>query len=290
MENTEELEIDVDDIGAILKSNRLKNKKSLEEVSAELCIRKIYLTALEEGDYETLPPIPYGIGYVRTYANYLGLSSERAVKLYKAASIVEENKEDETILAPEINKSNNKHLVLGIIALFFVYGSWYAINSISVNSDNKTAPKEILAEVPQEVQVVEENILKAPLDKGENKDISADDIKEEKEIKEDTKDISKEQEKSLNEETEETIEVNAPIETNNVEIKFTGESWVELKNKDKVYFQGVYHAGDTKSAEYVPDMFISVGRPKNVEVYVKGIKKNLLAKRRKTNIPVDSLE
>ena len=62
------------------------------------------------------------------------------------------------------------------------------------------------------------------------------------------------------------------------------------KNKDKVYFQGVYHAGDTKSAEYVPDMFISVGRPKNVEVYVKGIKKNLLAKRRKTNIPVDSLE
>ena len=42
MENTEELEIDVDDIGAILKSNRLKNKKSLEDVSAELCIRKIY--------------------------------------------------------------------------------------------------------------------------------------------------------------------------------------------------------------------------------------------------------
>ena len=58
MENTEELDIDIDDIGTILKSSRLKSKKSMEEISSELCIRKIYLTALEESDYETLPPIP----------------------------------------------------------------------------------------------------------------------------------------------------------------------------------------------------------------------------------------
>ena len=62
MEKKEDLEIDIDDIGAILKSSRLKNKKSLEDVSSELCIRKIYLQALEDGDYETLPAVPYGIG------------------------------------------------------------------------------------------------------------------------------------------------------------------------------------------------------------------------------------
>ena len=74
MENTEELDIDIDDIGTILKSSRLKSKKSMEEISSELCIRKIYLTALEESDYETLPPIPYGVGYVRTYARYRGFA------------------------------------------------------------------------------------------------------------------------------------------------------------------------------------------------------------------------
>ena len=58
MENTEELDIDIDDIGTILKSSRLKSKKSMEEISSELCIRRIYLTALEESDYETLPPFP----------------------------------------------------------------------------------------------------------------------------------------------------------------------------------------------------------------------------------------
>ena len=89
MEKTEET-IEIEDIGTILKSSRLKSEKSLEDISSELCIRKIYLTAIEEGDYETLPPIPYGIGYVRTYAKYLGLNPERAVKLYKSAAQGEE--------------------------------------------------------------------------------------------------------------------------------------------------------------------------------------------------------
>ena len=101
---------------------------------------------------------------------------------------------------------------------------------------------------------------------------------------------AKENNEISKEEKEEAKETLAPVQTNNVEIKFMGESWVELKNKDKVYFQGVFHKGDVKSVNYVPDMFISVGRPVNVEIYVKGVKKNLLAKRRKTNIPVDSLE
>ena len=124
MENTEELEIDIEDIGTILKSSRLKSKKSMEEISSELCIRKIYLTALEEGDYETLPPIPYGVGYVRTYARYLGLNPDRAVKLYKDASKIEEDKNEIENIVPEKNKSNSWHIVIGILALALLYGGW----------------------------------------------------------------------------------------------------------------------------------------------------------------------
>ena len=132
MEKTEDLEIDIDDIGTILKSSRLKSKKTLEDISSELCIRKIYLTALEEGDYETLPPIPYGVGYVRTYARYLGLNPERAVKLYKSASIVDEQKEEQEETAPEINRVNNRHIVASILVLLFVYGLWHLLSSKKV--------------------------------------------------------------------------------------------------------------------------------------------------------------
>ncbi len=276
MENTEELEIDIDDIGAILKSNRLKQKKSLEDVSAELCIRKIYLTALEEGDYETLPPVPYGVGYVRTYANYLGLSSERAVKLYKKASLIEEeNKTEEVSIEPEINKSNTRHIFLSILALLIVYGTWQICSKASLKN-NSTLEDVVEQDNYTNSTIVNENIIKEEIIQSSSSEVN--------EIKEEV--ISS----KIPTESEYTSDKEKIVVDNKIKIKFIGESWVEVKDKNKVYFQGVYHQGDIKEVEYVDNLFISVGRPKNVEVFVKGVKKNLLAKRRKTNILVDSLE
>ena len=267
MEKQEDLEIDIDDIGAILKSSRLKNKKSLEDVSSELCIRKIYLQALEEGDYEILPPVPYGIGYVRTYANYLGLSSERAVKLYKSAALMveEQNKSEEEEVIPEISKGNHKHLIYGVIALLFIYICWAIISSPSKQTINASAEKQSIEEAVVKKESIEQ----------------AEDVKEDQNISNQDEEIST---------IVEVQEVKEAAVDNKVRIVFNGESWVELKRKNKVYFQGVFHNNDVKEIDYIDNLFISVGRPKNVEIYVNGVKKNHLAKRRKTNIPVDSLE
>ena len=279
MEKKEDLEIDIDDIGAILKSSRLKNKKSLEDVSSELCIRKIYLQALEEGDYETLPAVPYGIGYVRTYANYLGLSSERAVKLYKASALMieEQNKDEEQEVVPEINKVNHKHLIYGVIALLFIYVCWEIVSQASSKQvKNVPAETQVIEDVVKEKKVVEEQKEK------DKKEIEQTQTANEEEIVLDVP-----QEPDVNKDPEKT---STAIADEKVRVVFNGESWVELKRKNKVYFQGVFHNGDVKEIDYIDNLFISVGRPKNVEIYVKGIKKNHLAKRRKTNIPVDSLE
>ena len=271
MENKEELEIDVEDIGTILKSNRLKQKKTLEEVSGELCIRKIYLTALEDGDYETLPPIPYGIGYVRTYANYLGLSAERAVKLYKAASLTEEqNKQEEIELEPEVNKSSNRHIIVGVAVLLFVYGAYSVLHS-SNSKKNVETKTEVMQQDIQEDDVAIENIEDDTLvDNNENVEVVSD-------------------QEVANEEQEDSKEQEALIDENKVVVEFLGETWFELKDKNKVYFQGIYHQGDKKEMDYVDNLFLSAGRPKNVKVYVKGEEKNILVKRRKTNIAIDSL-
>ena len=161
MENTEELDIDIDDIGTILKSSRLKSKKSMEEISSELCIRKIYLTALEESDYETLPPIPYGVGYVRTYARYLGLNPERAVKLYKAASQVEEqSKDDDDEQTPEANKSNGRHMLAGVVALAVLYGGWhlYTVSSVVETANRGTAEESAAENGETAVSAVENDV------------------------------------------------------------------------------------------------------------------------------------
>lgn len=297
MENTEELEIDIEDIGTILKSSRLKSKKSMEEISSELCIRKIYLTALEEGDYETLPPIPYGVGYVRTYARYLGLNPDRAVKLYKDASKVEEDKNEIENIVPEKNKSNSWHIVIGILALALLYGGWevYSQKESKTKPATDVAAETVVAEEPQNVVPQEET---TPVMENDNavENESASVKTEDTPGAEDTSMLQQTTLPTENAGMTETVvqpEENTVIENepdNKVVVEFSGESWVELKGRDKVYFQGVFHAGDRKEIDYVDNLFLSVGRPENVKVYVKGAEKNLLNRRRKTNIPVDALE
>ena len=297
MENTEELEIDIEDIGTILKSSRLKSKKSMEEISSELCIRKIYLTALEEGDYETLPPIPYGVGYVRTYARYLGLNPDRAVKLYKDASKVEEDKNEIENIVPEKNKSNSWHIVIGILALTLLYGGWevYSQKESKTKPATDVAAETVVAEEPQNVVPQEHT---TPVMENDNA-VENESASVKTEDTPGTEDTSMLQQTTLPTEnagmTETVVqpEENTVIENepdNKVVVEFSGESWVELKGRDKVYFQGVFHAGDRKEIDYVDNLFLSVGRPENVKVYVKGAEKNLLNRRRKTNIPVDALE
>ena len=297
MENTEELEIDIEDIGTILKSSRLKSKKSMEEISSELCIRKIYLTALEEGDYETLPPIPYGVGYVRTYARYLGLNPDRAVKLYKDASKVEEDKNEIENIVPEKNKSNSWHIVIGILALTLLYGGWevYSQKESKTKPATDVAAETVVAEEPQNVVPQEET---TPVMENDNavENESASVKTEDTPGAENTSMLQQTTLPTENAGMTETVvqpEENTVIENepdNKVVVEFSGESWVELKGRDKVYFQGVFHAGDRKEIDYVDNLFLSVGRPENVKVYVKGAEKNLLNRRRKTNIPVDALE
>ncbi len=282
MENTQDLDIDVEDIGTILKSSRLKQKKSMEEISSELCIRKIYLTALEEGDYETLPPVPYGVGYVRTYARYLGLNPERAVKLYKAAFEQTDEPEEENKETPEVNKSSRRHIVAGILALALIYSGWYALTIASKPVENTSKEKisleeKVAPETIDEPAIVEpiQNVDMLPAD--ETSALVESIVPETEAVIEQTP-------------ITETVEEPAPaISEDKVIVEFVGESWVELKDKKKVYFQGVFHEGDKKQIDYTDNLFISVGRPQNVKVYVKGAEKDIVAKRRKMNIPLDSL-
>ncbi len=284
MENTEELDIDIDDIGTILKSSRLKSKKSLEEISSELCIRKIYLIALEEGDYETLPPIPYGVGYVRTYARYLGLNPERAVKLYKSASQTEEqNNENEEQEKAEVNKISGKHIVVGIISLLAIYAAWSFYSNMNAA---QTLPTQSIEEKNTNV---EENMA-------EEITITSDSAPEIVETTVETEPETEVKETEIPETVEQTpipeepVVVEKTVENNKVVVEFTGESWVELKDKKKVYFQGVYHEGDKKEIDYIGNLFLSVGRPENIKIYIKGAEKDILAKKRKMNIPLDSLD
>src|SRR5215218_304301 len=72
------------EIGRFLEQKRKERGLSLEEVEQATKIRKRYLTGLEREDYAMLPDAVYARGFLKTYANYLGLDGEALSRQLKS--------------------------------------------------------------------------------------------------------------------------------------------------------------------------------------------------------------
>lgn len=73
-----------DHVGFVLREAREAVETDLHDVASSLRIRFVYLSAIEEGRFDDLPGTTYAIGFVRTYAEYLGLDSDRLVERFKS--------------------------------------------------------------------------------------------------------------------------------------------------------------------------------------------------------------
>jgi cytoskeleton protein RodZ len=84
-------------VSELLKSARNKQGLSLSEVAQETCISICYLKAIEAGSYHELPAQTFTIGFIRSYADVLGLDSGAIVAQYKnQCSIIEPLELNET--------------------------------------------------------------------------------------------------------------------------------------------------------------------------------------------------
>src|ERR687893_2349411 len=71
------------EIGPTLEQARKDRGLSLFEVEQATKIRKRYLVGLEREDYGALPDAVYARGFLKTYANYLGLDGEELSREFK---------------------------------------------------------------------------------------------------------------------------------------------------------------------------------------------------------------
>jgi cytoskeleton protein RodZ len=70
-------------LGETLRQARLDKGVSLAEAARDTRIRRTYLEALEAEDAAQLPAAVYTRGFLRTYADYLGLNAQAMVDLYQ---------------------------------------------------------------------------------------------------------------------------------------------------------------------------------------------------------------
>ncbi len=72
------------EVGELLKSERQKSSISIDMVANALNLRKVYLEALETGDWSGMPGEVYALGFLRQYAAYLHLDLDHTIEKLKS--------------------------------------------------------------------------------------------------------------------------------------------------------------------------------------------------------------
>lgn len=121
------------DVGSVLRRTRLQSGRKLEQVSRALNIRLQHLAAIEESRFERLPGRAYAIGFVRSYAAYLGLDEAMTVARFK-----EENQaqsERPRLLFPEpIDEARvpkGTLVAVSFAVALGIYGAWHLVSTRS---------------------------------------------------------------------------------------------------------------------------------------------------------------
>ncbi len=80
----------MESIGDKLRLAREKNNYTIEQISRDTHVAKRFLKALEDEDFSVFPGETYAMGFLRNYAEYLGLNAEELVGLYRSLKIQEQ--------------------------------------------------------------------------------------------------------------------------------------------------------------------------------------------------------
>lgn len=80
----------MESLGHKLREAREKHNYTLEQIARDTNISKGYLEALEEENFGVIPGDTYVLGFLRNYAEYLGLNPEELVGLYRNLRIQEQ--------------------------------------------------------------------------------------------------------------------------------------------------------------------------------------------------------
>lgn len=70
-------------VGQILKRKRRVENLSLDEVEKKTRIKKKFLKSLEEDSFKPLPSEAYARGFVKNYAEFLGLPAEKMLAIFR---------------------------------------------------------------------------------------------------------------------------------------------------------------------------------------------------------------
>lgn len=283
-------------IGAMLKEMRQQKGLKISDVARKLCIRKCYLESIEESNYNDIPAFPYGNGFIRSYANFLGLNGDNIVELYKEETTSFKQKDMNVFEPqPEATMPNIQHLVISLLAIALIYAGWMFYNqqheqneesNIVFTEDDNTISYEnvVVIEDVKISQTAETNKSGVLIDTQNEEQIivSNDEYKEEMK----TSSANEEVINDISDESAKPVKVEIPNVGVYIEVLKT--TWVEVKDNETLYLSKVLQPGELYRVPSGEGKILSVGKYDGVNVYINGVLSNVVRPQKKMNIYLDN--
>jgi len=140
--------------GDALRQQRKALGLNLADVAAALRIKPAYLAALEVGRPDQVPGHTYAIGFMRAYADHLGLESDEVLRRFKQESTAFARKPDLSFPMPlgERSVPDVGILLVALILALCGYGTWYYLSTAERSRPARVAevPAELLPAKPEQ--------------------------------------------------------------------------------------------------------------------------------------------
>ena len=133
-------------VGALLRASRMRIGEDLRNVALILRIRYPYLEAIEDGRFEDLPGQAYAVGFIRAYADHLGLDGEEVVRRFKDDAAHDgEPRTNLSFPTPitEASVPGGAIIFIGLLIGILAYGAWY----VSTSDENYLA--DLIEPIPE---------------------------------------------------------------------------------------------------------------------------------------------
>jgi cytoskeleton protein RodZ len=114
-------------VGAELRAVRERLGWKLPDIAARLKIRRVFLEAIEAGNLAALPAPTYAAGFIRSYAEAMGLDPEEILRRFRAEGMTRPRQPDLAFPQPVPDRAVPPGAVLLVVAVIGIAGYflWY---------------------------------------------------------------------------------------------------------------------------------------------------------------------
>jgi len=117
-------------VGDTLRGRRVECALDIDHIGHVLRIRPSILSAIEDGNFDELPGHAYAIGFIRSYASYLGLDAEALLVRFKAETSDVARKPHLYFPLPvrDSRVPTGPLLIICLLLAVLTYAGWYYVS------------------------------------------------------------------------------------------------------------------------------------------------------------------